>query len=121
MQRLKRLWNDQDGFVATSDILLIAVILGLGTVVGLVTLRDQVVQELVDVAQALAALNQTYQYQGTNWDLTTPPGSATDTSYVAGSTYADATDAGQGADTAGNPPFGITITTPGDDEDTPLP
>ena len=123
MRILKRLWRDDAGFVASTDLLLIAVIVGLGTVVGLVALRDQVVQELTDVAQAIGHLNQSYRFEGDN--DSEPDGAPDDSGkgFVAGSAYADKTDAGQGPDTAGSEPFGIDLVLPiGDlDEETPLP
>jgi Flp pilus assembly pilin Flp len=121
MRSLKNLWHDEDGFVATTDMLLIAAIVVLGTVVGLVTLRDSVVQEFADVAQALAALNQSYEYEGTNFDNDTGLPIDADECYVAGSFYEDATDAGQGDDTPGAEPFGISVTGTAGPENDPLP
>lgn len=125
MNCLKRLWRDDAGFVATSDLILISAILVLGTIVGLVTLRDQVVQELADVAQAIAALNQSYSYEGDNDAEPDGEPDDPDDCFVAGSTFSDATDAGQdpdGVDQPGAEPYGIDVSTMmGDDEDTPLP
>jgi hypothetical protein len=42
----------------------IASILVIGVIVGLAAVRDSVVTELADVAQALANLNQSYSYSG---------------------------------------------------------
>jgi len=56
----RRLWQDETGFVATADLILVTTIVVLGTIVGLVTLRDQVLQELGDVATAVGQLNQSY-------------------------------------------------------------
>ncbi len=65
MNWLRVLWNDVDGFVATSDLILICTIVVIGSLVGLVTLRDQVVQELGDVAIAIGHLNQSYSFADT--------------------------------------------------------
>jgi hypothetical protein len=65
MRLLQRLWIDQDGFVITSELLLIVTILVIGLIVGMVAVRDAVVQELGDVAAAIGALDQSYQYNGT--------------------------------------------------------
>jgi hypothetical protein len=44
--------------------MLVASILVIGTIVGLKSLRDSVVTELADVAQAFANINQSYCYSG---------------------------------------------------------
>jgi hypothetical protein len=47
-------------------VLLVASILVLGVVVGLASVRDSVVTELADVAQALANVNQSFSFSGTS-------------------------------------------------------
>ena len=47
------LWNDENGFVVSSELILIATILVIAMVVGLQTVRDAVLQELGDVANAI--------------------------------------------------------------------
>jgi hypothetical protein len=61
---LRALWNDEAGFVITSELLLIVTIMVIGLIVGMVAVRDAVVTELGDVAAAIGALNQTYRYNG---------------------------------------------------------
>lgn len=61
---LRRLWNDQSGAIVSAEIVLIASILILGVIVGLKSLRDSVVTELADVAQAFANLNQSFSFSG---------------------------------------------------------
>jgi hypothetical protein len=58
------LWKDEGGFVITSELLLIVTIAVIGLIVGFVAVRDAVVQELADVAAAIGALDQSYQYNG---------------------------------------------------------
>ena len=53
MTIVKTLWRDRRGFVATTDLLLMTTILVLGMIVGLATVRDQVVQEFGDLATAI--------------------------------------------------------------------
>ncbi len=57
-----RLWNDEAGFVVSSELVLLGTILVIGMIVGLTTVRDQVVQELADVAGAISDLNQSYSF-----------------------------------------------------------
>lgn len=64
MKTLKSLWNDEAGFIVSTELVLIATILVLGMIVGLTTLRNDVVAELADVAGAIGDLSQDYHYSG---------------------------------------------------------
>jgi Flp pilus assembly pilin Flp len=59
-----RLWKDEAGAVISAEIVLVATILVIGMVVGLKSVRDSVVTELADVAQAIANIDQSYSYSG---------------------------------------------------------
>ena len=61
---IRKLWNDEAGFIVSAELVLVATILVIGMIVGLVSVRNQVVQELVDVAQAIGNLSQSYGYGG---------------------------------------------------------
>lgn len=61
---LSRLWNDDRGFIISAELVLVATILVIGMIVGLVSIRNQVVQELVDVGQAIGSISQSYAYTG---------------------------------------------------------
>lgn len=82
MNMLTKFWNDEAGFVVSSELVLIGTILVLGVVVGLATVRDQVVQELGDLALAISNINQSYSFSGVTGH----------TSSTAGSVFADLTD-----------------------------
>jgi hypothetical protein len=60
------MWNDEAGFIVSAELVLVATILVIGMIVGLVSVRNQVVQELVDVGQAIGNLSQSYAYGGVN-------------------------------------------------------
>ncbi|WP_232098973.1 hypothetical protein [Gimesia aquarii] len=60
----QQFWNDEGGFVVSTELVLIATVLVLGMVVGLTTLRDQVIAELADVAAAFSNSNQSYSFTG---------------------------------------------------------
>lgn len=79
---MHRLWQDEAGFIVSADLVLVSSILVLGLLVGLASLRDQIVQELGDVGAAFAYFNQTYE-----WDAITGH-----TASVAGSVMVDVTD-----------------------------
>lgn len=64
MNLLNRFWSDEAGFVVSTELILIATILVIGMLVGLVSVRDQVVQELADVAEAISDIDQSYAYTG---------------------------------------------------------
>jgi uncharacterized membrane protein YkgB len=59
-----RLWDDEAGFIISAELVLVATIVVIGLIVGLVMVRNQVVQELADVAQAIGSLSQTYCFPG---------------------------------------------------------
>lgn len=57
-----RLWRDEAGFVVSTELVLIATIVVIGMITGLVTVRDAVVTELADVADAISEVDQSYSY-----------------------------------------------------------
>jgi Flp pilus assembly pilin Flp len=63
---LNRLWNEEAGAIVSAEIVLIMTILVIGMVVGLKSVRDSVVTELADVAQAIANLDQSYSFSATS-------------------------------------------------------
>lgn len=91
-----RLWREESGFVISSELIFIMTIVVIGLITGLVTVRDQVITELADVADAVSEVDQSYSFAA----ITATIGS------VAGSTFADAADfceqTGAGADQNGS-------------------
>lgn len=79
---MRNLWNDEAGFIVSAELVLIATIMVIGLIVGMATVRDQVIQELADVAQAISNVNQSYSWSGVTGH----------TSSVAGSSFDDTTD-----------------------------
>ena len=77
-----KLWNDEAGAIVSAEIMLVATILVIGVIVGLKSVRDSVVTELADVAQALANVNQSYSYSGVSGHHT----------FTAGAAYTDLAD-----------------------------
>ena len=61
---LNRFWNDEAGFIVSTELILIATILVIGMLVGLVSVRDQVAKELADVAEAISDIDQSYTFTG---------------------------------------------------------
>jgi len=64
MKTLQHLWNEETGAIISAEIVLIMTILVIGVIVGLKSVRDSVVSELADVAQAIANLDQSYSFSG---------------------------------------------------------
>jgi hypothetical protein len=86
--------RSEDGFLLSSEALLIGTIAVLGLLVGLVSVRDAVVNELGDFAQAIGLLQQDYSYTGVqDTSGTTQGGLLSDT--------IDASDATSGTDANG--------------------
>ncbi|MFP6614735.1 MAG: hypothetical protein VB835_20670 [Pirellulales bacterium] len=99
MNTLQHFWNDTNGYICTTDLILISAILVIGAMVGLVTLRDQVTQEFGDLAVAIGNLNQSYSFSGATVGGFT----------VEGSDFVDMSDdceVGVGEGTAGSDPAG---------------
>jgi len=96
---LKTLWQDQRGVVTSGELVLMSTILLIGMIVGLTTLRDQVVQEFGDAALSVGALDQTYSFAGTMFDG----------NQVAGSDFTDFTDFCDGTDPGGAEPACISV------------
>ncbi|MCA9227985.1 MAG: hypothetical protein KDA47_20330 [Planctomycetales bacterium] len=61
---MRTLWNDESGAVISGEVVLTATILVIGVVVGLKSVRDAVVTEICDLAQAVSNLSQSYSYSG---------------------------------------------------------
>jgi hypothetical protein len=61
---IRNLWTDEAGFIISAELVLVATILVIGLIVGLVSIRNQIVQELVDVGQAVGNLSQSYCFGG---------------------------------------------------------
>lgn len=57
---LGRLWQDESGFLGSTDYILMATIVVIGAICGLATMRDAVTQNLGDLADAMAAVDQSF-------------------------------------------------------------
>lgn len=75
MTMLTRFWQDEAGFVVSSELVLVATLLVLGMIVGLSEVRNSVVQELTDVAQTFGTINQSYSYNGVTGHVSSTAGS----------------------------------------------
>jgi hypothetical protein len=102
MSLFRRLWADEAGFIISAELVLVATILVIGMIVGLTSLRNQVVQELVDVGQAIGSLSQTYAFAGAK---------KCEVGLTDGSSYVDKADFCQSQwQSSGSEPGGISVT-----------
>ena len=104
---LRFFWNDESGFVVSSELVLVATIVVIGLIVGLVEVNYSIVGELNDVSESIGSLNQSYFTTGitglTSTSATSnpkqqtpvPPG-GTAKAQTAGSIFRDNADACDG-------------------------
>lgn len=86
---LRKLLNDEAGFIVSAELVLVATLLVIGLIVGLSEVQHAVVSELNDVADAIGQLNQSYYFNG--FHSTKEDGSIK--AYTRGSTFVDFADA----------------------------
>lgn len=72
---VRLLWRDEAGNVISSEMVLLGTILTLGSLTGLVTIRDAVATELGDVATALINMDHSYSYAPVDTDCGSAAGS----------------------------------------------
>lgn len=61
---MRKLMQDEAGFVITAELVLVLTIAVLGMVVGLTAVRDAITNEMNDLSHAFGAVNQTYNVVG---------------------------------------------------------
>ena len=85
---MRKLFNDEAGFIVSAELVLVLTIGVLGTVVGLASFRDAISTEMCDLASAFGAMDQTFNFRS----LSKPGGTAKGHGQVFGAGYADKTD-----------------------------
>ena len=63
---MRRLWHDDGGALIATEWVFVATILILGLVVGLTAISRAVEGELVDLANAIGSLNQSFSFGGSS-------------------------------------------------------
>jgi hypothetical protein len=77
---IRKLWNDDCGALIATEWVFVGTILVLGIITGLVAVRQAVISELTEFANAVMALNQSYSFSGqTNCEASTAGSSGSDT------------------------------------------
>ena len=104
----------QEGFIVSAELIFIVTILVIGLIVGWVALRNAVVAELHDTAEAIGAIDQSFSFSGTN-------GLTGINATTAGSNFDDAVDSA--VVTPGGIPAGdrlpVTVLAPAGGTETP--
>jgi hypothetical protein len=78
-QLMLRLWKDDAGALIATEWVFVATILVLGSITGLVAVRQAILSELQDMAQAIMSLDQGYSFTGqSNCESSTAGSSFTD-------------------------------------------
>jgi len=99
---IARLWKEEAGVIISSELVVLSALLIIGMVVGLQTVREAVVLELGDFANAIGSINQSYSFAGITGHH----------SSTAGSVFADARDdCDLTTQTIGGTPNCITVCT----------
>ena len=101
---MKRIAKDENGFVVSSELVLVLTIAVIGMIVGLDSVQNAVVQELADVAAAFGSLEQSYSYSGF------VSGSGATLIQTNGSTFSDVDDHADAAGIVGASSQGVSIT-----------
>jgi hypothetical protein len=80
MRQMLKLWNDDCGALIATEWVFVVTILILGIITGLVAVRQAVISELTETAQAILALNQSFSFSGqSNCESSTAGSSGSDT------------------------------------------
>jgi len=78
-QMMAQLWKDDCGALIATEWVFVATITVLGVITGLVAVRNAVVSELTEFANAVLALNQSFSFSGlSNCRASTAGSAATD-------------------------------------------
>ena len=59
---MRKLFNDEAGFIVSAELVLVLTIAVLSMVVGLASIRDSISAELVDLSSAFGAISQSYNF-----------------------------------------------------------
>ena len=58
---MMKLWQDEAGSVVAAELIIIMTVVGLGMLVGMKVLQASIVGELVDVANAIGSIDQSFE------------------------------------------------------------
>lgn len=64
MRLLHRLWTEEEGYILSSEVVLLGSLLIVGSIAGITAVRDSIVGEMEDVSRSLGGLNQSFSIVG---------------------------------------------------------
>jgi hypothetical protein len=73
---IRKLWADDRGAVLATEFVFLMTVLVLGTITGLTALRQAVISESVELANAIMSLSQSYSFSGQSFAGAYTAGSA---------------------------------------------
>src|SRR5262249_42617914 len=73
---LRNLWNDDCGIIVKVELIFVITILVIGCLTSLVALRQAVISEAVETANAIMSLNQSFSFSGQSTCESSTAGSA---------------------------------------------
>ncbi len=89
---LRNFWNEESGFIISSELVLVATICVIGVIAGLVEVQFALVGELNDISEAIGSLNQSFFFTG----FTSRKSDGSVKAQVVGSFFTDHIDACDG-------------------------
>ena len=89
---LNNFLNDESGFIVSAELVLIFTLVFCAVAVGMATIKDALAQEMGDVAEAIGALNQSYNFSGLNAPSATATGDPAFHAQCSGSGFNDLAD-----------------------------
>lgn len=101
--QLSQLWDDESGLVHSTESVLFGTLLLIGSIAGMVTVRDTIGTEFGDLATALMDIDHSYSYASIETDCGT----------VAGSSFADEFDFCAAGFSDDDPPGRLNPVVPG--------
>lgn len=64
MRLLYRLWTEEDGYILSSEVVLLGSLLVVGSIAGITAVRDSIVGEMEDMSNSLSGMNQSFSIVG---------------------------------------------------------
>ena len=61
---LRKFWNEETGFIISSELVLVATMVVIALITGLVEVSFSIVGELNDIGEAIGSLNQSFTFTG---------------------------------------------------------
>lgn len=64
MQMIRRLWVEEDGYILSTELVLMGSLLVIGVVGGMTTMRDALIGEMSDLSASVSSLDQSFSVVG---------------------------------------------------------